>query len=330
MELKYWWLGLGFITVAIIVSALRWRLAARAGRGKTDDLLAANLDRLRQTQRFKVLARRQLLMLLVLGLSLLVAVIGAGLLISRLMSVSTTTVDQRGKDIVLCLDTSNSVEPISMAAMDAYAAITDGLTTERVGLVFWNTSARTIFPLTNDHEFISEELTAARNGLENNEYEYLGGTIEGISEFGSSLIGDGLASCVGRFDQLDTERPRTLVFVSDNEVGGTPVYQLSEAMDLAVERGILVYCLAPHFSHNLDLKPELVELGEQCRRTGGDMMPVTDAEGPTQILEAISRQEAVVHASQPKRIENDLPMTGMILLGLGLAGLQIAGWRVRA
>lgn len=330
MELKYWWLGLGFLVLAAAVSALRWRLTRSRLQPGEEQLLAANVARLRQTARFRALARRQLLALLVLGLSLLIAVIGAGLLVSRLMSVSTTTVDQRGKDIVLCLDTSNSVEHISLQAMDAYASIVAGLTTERVALMLWNTSAMTVFPLTNDYEFLNTELRAARQALDDGSYEFLLGTAAGMEEFGSSLIGDGLASCVGRFDQIGVDRPRTLVLVTDNELGGSPVYQLDQAMDLAVDRGILVYCLAPHFSHTLDLSDDLVTLGEQCRRTGGDMMPVTDAEGPTQILEAISRQEAVVHESQPKRIENDLPTTGIILLGLGLAGLQVAGWRMRA
>ena len=69
----------------------------------------------------------------------------------------------------------------------------------------------------------------------------------GTEEGGSSLIGDGLASCVFRFDRLDEERARSIVFATDNALAGEPLVTLSDAAQLAAERGIRVYAVAPAY-----------------------------------------------------------------------------------
>src|SRR5699024_1854177 len=61
----------------------------------------------------------------------------------------------------------------------------------------------------------------------------------------SSLVGDGLASCVYAFDHPDQERPRAIILGTDNEVHGEGVYSLEDATDLAQERDVRVYALNP-------------------------------------------------------------------------------------
>lgn len=304
-------------------------MAGRATGPGSDALLAANLDRLKQTARFRTLARRQLIWVGVQALSLLLAIAGSGLLVSRLMSVSITTTDQRGKDIVLCMDVSSSAIPAAEAAFTAYRGLIDGLTNERVGLVLWNSSSLTVFPLTNDYEFIATEMARAEEAVLNSAFPYLTGVNHGADQWGSSLVGDGLANCVQRFDQPDKQRPRTIVLSTDNEVDGQPVYTLADAVDLALERKVMVFGLAPIFFTDSQESPEVAELRQELQRTGGEVLSVTEQESSQVVLAAIARQEGTVFQSAPKRVETDLPTTGSVLLGLGLVGLLVGGWRTR-
>lgn len=192
MELKHWWLGLTVLVVLAGVGLLRWRLAGRPTAAADDSLLAANLARLRQTERFRILARRQTRWLVIQLLSLVLMVLGTGLLVSRLMSVSITTTDERGKDIVLCVDTSASNSEAAEMAFEVYLSILEGLTNERVALVLWNRTAMTVFPLVSDHDYVEENLRRAYQAVRDSEYPYLSGTLAGPESYGSSLIGAGL------------------------------------------------------------------------------------------------------------------------------------------
>lgn len=329
MELKFWWAGLALLAVALLVVVIRARRAARPAR--TDaELLAANLGRVAQTARYRQLLRAQLIWLGVLVLSLALLVGGSALLVSRLMSVAVTTVDERSKDLVLCLDVSASAQYATIPSLDAFQQIIDGLTTERVALVLWNVSAVTVFPLNSDYDFINERMQAVRDDLTSGKGDFIAGTLAGASDDSGSLVGDGLASCLRRFDQGAAERPRTLVLSTDNEVDGLQIYQLPDAIDLALQREVLVFCIGETSSREFDVSPELAELRSECQRTGGDLLPLVDGDSPSVILEAIAAQEAAVHRTQPKRIERDLPTTGAALLSVGLLGLLLAGWRIRS
>lgn len=329
MELKFWWLGAAVLGISLLVAVVRWFAGGRPRTQRGETLLAANLDRVRSTARYKALVRRNLIWLVAQVLCLALAVAGGALLVSRYMSVSTTTQDQRGKDIVLCLDASSSASAVAEKAFIAYRSLLKGLTNERIALVIWNTTSLTIFPLTNDYEFVAQEMAIAEDAIVNRAFPYLTGVNHGADQWGSSLIGDGLATCVQRFDQLDKQRPRTIVLATDNETDGQSVYTLAEAVDLAVEREILVYGLAPVFYKTSPETPEVAEMRVELQRTGGEVLAVADEDSPQVILDAISRQEGTVFQSSPKRVENDIPLPGMILLTLGLVGLIGTGWRTR-
>ena len=60
---------------------------------------------------------------------------------------------------------------------------------------------------------------------------------------GSSLIGDGLASCVFSFSGIDTdeERSRVIIFTTDNDLAGEPYISLSDAASLSSRKGIHLF-----------------------------------------------------------------------------------------
>src|SRR5690606_35417237 len=57
----------------------------------------------------------------------------------------------------------------------------------------------------------------------------------------SSLIGDGLANCARLFDEdpyKDEDRSRSIIFATDNDLQGEPIYTLQDATNLALSRNI--------------------------------------------------------------------------------------------
>ena len=102
--------------------------------------------------------------------------------------------------------------------------------------------AVTYFPLTSDYSYIERQLERLRSEFEDPQERYYSGTLIGE---GSSLVGDGLASCVVRFDRTDSERSRSIILVTDNFVAGEQIFSLPDAAQLAADRGVRVYGINP-------------------------------------------------------------------------------------
>src|SRR5690625_6461369 len=90
---------------------------------------------------------------------------------------------------------------------------------------------------------------------------------------GSSLIGDGLVNCVEAFDRKDEERSRSVIFATDNELAGDPLFTLDEAAQHAIDREVRVYALAPS---RYFFPAYLEELEAAVDSTGGDFHPMSD------------------------------------------------------
>lgn len=325
MELTWWWLGIPVLLAICGIAAYRWRGALR-GRGADDGLLAANTKRLRESARYRELAARQLRWLTIQLACLALATLGGVLLTARLAKVTVTSPDLRNRDIILCLDVSGSMRDVDGLIARAYRDLSENFKTERISLVIWDSSPVMVFPLTTDYSYVATELERAEKAFHDFDYYYVGGTHEGS---GSSLIGEGLVSCLNRFDQRDVERPRTVILATDNYVSGESLYTLPEAAELAIARKVMVYAITPTTYEN----KETAELREQARRTGGDLM-VLNARGggpdPRSIVEAVERQEKKVFKAAPTRSTRDFPMAGGLLAGLGVLGAIVAGRRLRA
>ena len=132
------------------------------------------------------------------------------------------------RDIVLCLDVSTSMVRIDSSVLTTFSEILEDFDGERVGIVAWNSAAQTIVPLTDDYELLRDQLTELGDVLdidpENVTYkqqlayqEAFGGTVN-TSINGSSLAGDGLASCAQAFDNQGLERSRSIILATDNQV----------------------------------------------------------------------------------------------------------------
>jgi hypothetical protein len=200
-----------------------------------------------------------------------------------------------------------------------------GFEGERIGLVIFNASAATVFPLTDDYDFIGEELDTAGKALAGSigDEGFFAGTYNGR---GTSLIGDGLATCVTSFDRVNTQRARSLVLATDNHLAGRPLVALAQAAELAKVRSVRVYGLNPEKAGPDD---EAAELRRVVRDTGGEYFTTDDPAAVSAIVASVQRQEASLIEGRARALQSDSPAVPIALAGLGLVGVVGASRRWR-
>lgn len=344
MELVTWWLSAALL-LAVVAAWFVLRSRHKKLQAKTTDtrLPLANSYRLTRLPEYQKYLRqyRNLIRgaLVIAVISMLMIIILAG----RPTTKSVIQPEMRNRDIVLCLDVSLSMIEVDAEILRIYAELSKGFKGERLSLVLFASSPVTVFPLTDDYEFITEQLqTAAKafqdsgSGTYDSEssrrmYALLSGVYSGE---GSSLIGDGLAGCVSRFDKLDSKRSRSIILGTDNELSGSPIVTLREAAEFAKDKDIRVYGLNPndysYKSKYSNYVPDTVkEFKEAMLLTNGDYYKMEDAAAASTIIAKVSEQEATRFKGTPQIVYSDQPQVFLIMFLIGFVGLMIISWRLR-
>lgn len=314
-----WWAGAAVLAAAALVGLVAW-WAARPRRMAGAPVPVAHLDRVRALPGFRALAQREWQRRRIEAGCLLLAVVGAALMCSRLVGVSDDSEEMRTREVVLCLDVSGSMHEVDADVIDTYLALVKTLKDERIGFVMFDAHAVTVFPLTTDRDYIARELAAAKPAIDPGPVP---GTLAPL--VGSSLIGDGLASCVQQFDQRDPVRSRTVVLATDNVVSGDSIYTVSEAGKLAENNDIMVFGVMPVAK---DRRPT-EQLRAAVRPTAGDIISITAGE-PTnlaRISSAIKAQQKTALLAMAQERSFDRVWPGAVLLLAGLAGSLLVVWR---
>ena len=232
-ETGFKWPWLVPVLVLLVVVLMVWWARGRGRRTTAGASYVAHAARLRALPRYQALVRRQVAIGACLTVAALLACAGAIVLGGRIQERQTLTQNDRSRDIILCLDASGSMAEVDAEVLREFRTIVSGLRGERVGLTIWSGVAITIFPLTDDYDFVLDQLTEAEDafgtgGVYTDDYAiYTAGTV--IDWEVQSQLGDGLASCVQRFDHRDQDRSRAIVLASDNEPIGEGIYDLDGA-----------------------------------------------------------------------------------------------------
>lgn len=311
------WLGALAVVVALAVAAW-WRRRSRRARVRAwgDDVPVANVahavaDRhfRRALRRYRSVAGAELVMLSVTGLA-------ATVLAMRPLTEQSREVTSLNRDVMLCLDVSGSMKELDESLLRRFVDISAGLPGDRIGLTIWNGAAITVFPLTDDADYVTTMLEYAVDQLNRGARTFVLGTEEG----GSSLIGDGLASCVMRFDRPDEERARSVVLATDNALAGDPIVSLDEAAHLAAERGIRVYAIAVD-GHITDYDAE--ELAAATAVTGGAYLTTADEKAVDRVVSSIAEMEATQLDRPPEVVRDDRPtaLAGAVTVAAALLSL---------
>ena len=326
MDLIFGWLLLpGAIA---LVGALV--LAARRGRRGEGAVPVAHGDRLASLPSYQRLVRRQRLWLSVVVLAALVL---AGALLfaaARPALTASQRPEQRSRDIMLCLDTSGSMSRADAAIVDVFASMVRDFRGERIGMTIFDASGVQVFPLTDDYSYIEEQLDRARSAFDRRSVDpaFFEGTREGR---GTSLIGDGLASCVQNFPRLDTERrSRSVIFSTDNYLAGTPVFSLPQAAELATAKHVRVFALNPADFGTRTTNDEALELRAAAESTGGQYFPLRSPTAARSIIDQIQASEATATQGSARGLVADRPDVPLGIALVAGAVLAVGLWRVRS
>jgi len=236
-------------------------------KGKKVDV--ANTFVVKNTEVYKNIIFRYRVGIVSVFILMFISILSCSLLSSRI--VETKIVDNKiyNRDIILCMDVSTSVAELNKNLVDSYKGVIKSLHGERFGISIFNTNSYLYVPLTDDYDYINDKLDELNKGFKEvlsypdlndvpmSTYDaYFSGTIlvQDNLNRGSSLIGDGLASCVYDFPTLDEDRSRIIIFSTDNDMvpprykeKAEPLVELIPAAKLAKSKDITVYSLAPDF-----------------------------------------------------------------------------------
>ncbi len=310
----------------------RWTLSQQAVR-------VAHTARVREATRFRTRLARYRAAALALTVSLLAVVFSAATIAGRPSDRLDVNDRMATRDIVLCLDVSGSVIDFDSRVLDTFSNLVKGFQGERVALIIFNSSARTVFPLSDDYTMISEQLREASHALE---VSGVGANVwpKNVDDFlrlttgtevdvqnGSSLVGDGLVSCTRAFDLQDSERSRTLILATDNEVLGNQLFTLPEASEVVGKRGIKLYGL--FIDSVLAASPDEGGMRKAVEDIGGTFFHASDANAAKTIVEDVQQQDAKELGATPRLIVFDRPGIWPAIALAGVGGILIIGWRFR-
>ena len=242
------------------------------------------------------------------------------------------------RDIILCIDISTSVDYLNENLLDKLKKTVDELQGERFGIVIFNTSPVLLTPLTDDYEYVKDQLDLIAQCLKSgNEvnlddafssgYDWIyyqayisSGTLIGNEQRGSSLIGDGLAAAAIDFSDADKERTKVVIFSTDNDIQGTPVATLDEAADICVSNNVTVYGVGTK-----EMTPENKESMENAvEKTGGKFYLGEESGSFGEIvssIEKLSKNLLKVRMVDVETPELLYPFVLMLVLFAGMLGL---------
>ena len=336
--MRFWWLIPVVLAVVAIATVVGWLLARRAGVRSGKKGWVANTGYLRGLPKYQALVRRTRASLAIAFVCFLIAVIAtsvsAGAPVDRYVKHDKSA----SRDIVLCLDSSGSMLPYDSKIGGAFRQIISHFEGERISLQLWDAYSMTMFPLTDDYDMATDVLQDMSDTIDTGLIQ-VGGKISGTRELFeylepvldenqevSSLVGDGLASCVMGFDHNDKQRSRTILLATDNEVYGEGVYDLSEAIEFAKSQGVTVTALYP--GSDISLGREALQLRDEVRKTGGDFYDASSPSAVDSVVKQIEAEQKEELDSAGKMMETDRPgaALGWTLVGVvSLLGLLAFG-----
>jgi hypothetical protein len=305
-----------------LVLMLWW---ARRGRARGDAVLLARTSRVRRLPRYQQRLRRQRRTGVLVTLGSLLLVAGSAVVLARPDVVEADRPDARSRDLMLCLDASPSMDRDNLAVVRAVRRVVEGLEGDRVGLVIWSGAAVVVFPLTDDYAFVDEQLDRAETAFSGDSDRFFAGIH--LNDQGTSLIGDGLVSCVGRFDRSASQRTRAVLLASDNEPFGDTLFTLPEAAARAERRDVLLYALAGSALADPKHQDALEELTEAARSTGGTLVQLGEEGGTDRLIDRIDDLEKARAVEPARPVSREAPALGVLIALAG--GLVLAvGWLV--
>jgi hypothetical protein len=327
MEIKYPFI----IVLSIILFILSFIFSFKKIKTRRHKRKVANTSIVKNSLLYKRIIAKYKVGIYITYVLVFICILFSSFLSSRLIETKTIENKIYNRDIILCMDISQSVNSLNSDLVDSYRDVIKSLNGERFGISIFNTTSYLLVPLTDDYEFVNDALSVLKKSFNVNteattteEYFYLlryitTGTQMNYEERGSSLIGDGLAACAFDFPNLEEDRTRIIIFSTDNDLQGTPYISTVEAGELAQSLGIKVYTMAPKLTD----KSFISDLQKVANTTGGKFFQQGKGETVKDIVKSIESEEKTVLEGSKKTVVTDYPEVFLVIVFLGFAGLVI-------
>lgn len=333
MELMYTFVILVIIVILIFVLVIKNKKDDKYKNG----IKVANTQYIKSIPYYKEIVKKQKFFSAIVICFAIISIIFSSILIARPVTSKVTEETKYSRDIFLCMDVSTSVNDLNENLVSTLKDTVKNLQGDRVGISIFNTSSTLIVPLTDDYDYVLDTLENLQKALKvNNEADYKNedfyylqqyiraGTLVGNPERGSSIISDGLASCVYNFPDLNENRSRIIIFSTDNEMSGEPIITLSEAANLCKEKNITVYPIAPSSVRKTDLEG----LKNVAEVTGGEVYTETTSNTTTSIVKNINEKAKSVTKTSVKKDKVDVPFIPFTILVCSILILVILDRKV--
>lgn len=333
MGLVFWWM-LGVWAVAFGGYFLvRYFILKRWPRKQAAEAAVpiAHTDRLTALPEYKTALKRYRLFIKLAAGSLTLALLAGITLSARPASVTLITPAQQSRDIMLCLDVSGSVLRADRKLVNRFTTLVNSFTDQRFGLTVFNSSSISIIPLNNDYAYINEHLERVGQALtvqKGQEFTDLtSGTLADFDK-GTSLVADGLVSCINNLGDNPQNRSQSIILATDNETNGKPIIDIKKATSLAEQKKIRIYAIDPGVRDEklIEAHTQLKTLAEQ---TGGGYHPLKDTDVVATIIDGISGQEARYAANTPVLAVSDTPAVPLAIIVVTAIASLVLVWRLR-
>ena len=331
--MRYPWITAALLVVLVVTVFVAYRRSSRLRN--SDVAWLANTASLRELPAYLEQKRRTrfsvALFALFAGASAIAVSVAAGAPVKRHVEHPRLT----SRDIVLCLDSSGSMLPYGGQILRQFDELIEHFQGERLSLQLWSAQTVTKFPLTDDYELINEVLEEGASVIDSGylgpqgDYvlvtpelaDYLEGIEAPEGQRISSLVGDGLASCVLGFDQRDTERSRTILLATDNEVMGDQIYTLTQAVKFATDQGIDIIALYP--SDGGPLTAEGEQLRNVVESSGGSFYVASDPSAIPGILDQVETGLLADVDGGVTTVETDVPEASLAWVAWSFLGVLV-------
>ncbi len=196
----------------------------------------------------------------------------------------------------------------------------------------------------NIEEMTDEEFLDFLGSLPKDEYDNFANTVYTLDLIdnpvtldnevrGSSLIGEGLASCLFNFPYLgDSERTRVIIMVTDNAQAEKepPAIELAEAADMCKNNDVAVFGIFPPEEALRDLQPGQnfdnlsSDMRQNIRKTGGEFYVIGSDFDTEDVISQIRSHEAMQVDEVSVNRLTDKPDRAIMICILGLILFVIA------
>ncbi len=330
MEIKYPII----IIISIILFVVAYFFSLAKIKSRKHRRKVANTSIVKDSEEYKSILFKFRVGMYILYAIIFICLLSSSILSSRIIKTQTIENEIYNRDIILCMDVSTSVDDLNKQLVASYKEVVKSLNGERFGISIFNTSSYMLVPLTEDYDYVLGVLDTIGKALNVyddyrinygvEDFSYLSryllyGTIVGNETRGSSIIGDGLASCVFAFPNLEENRSRIIIFSTDNDLQGKEYITLLEAGELSKSKDVTVYTIAPKSTSGRFTK----DLETVAKTTGGKFFKEGQGETIKNIVNGIESKEKSLLKGNTKTVVTDYPEVPYILLLLGFTGLVI-------